>query len=246
MNENAPTEKQLLMPREKPRSAVISVGYRLRYLSSILFGRKRMMRFFLTASWLFWRFAFELTGETYGGDFHCHAKGLSEDILKRWIPAGGSLIDIGCNTGVWCRKAAQYAGTVVGIDFREDHIKQAREQTVEKNVEFVVGDATKDLPGRRFDVALLTHVLEHIDDPDSFLRSLQKIASRVIIEVPDFENDPLNWVRWKNDLRFYSDADHVREYTEDILLEQLERNGWRVLEHRKHGGALLAVAEHSA
>jgi hypothetical protein len=88
------------------------------------------------------------------------------------------------------------------------------------------------------------HVLEHIEDSDRFLRELQNITAKAIIEVPDFESDPLNWVRWKVKTPFYSDADHVREYTEDILIGQLERAGWNVLETKKHGAALLVVAEH--
>jgi len=63
--------------------------------------------------------------------------------------------------------------------------------------------------------------------------------------VPDFESDPLNIVRLAEGCAFYSDADHVREYTEEILNAQLTRNGWVVLENRKSGGAVLAVAEQS-
>jgi hypothetical protein len=42
---------------------------------------------------------------------------------------------------------------------------------------------------------------------------------------------------------FYSDADHVREYTVDILNSQLVRNGWQVVENRKRGGGVLAIAQ---
>ena len=31
-------------------------------------------------------------------------------------------------------------------------------------------------------MALMTHVIEHIDDPDTILRQLQKVAKRLIVE----------------------------------------------------------------
>src|SRR5205823_10307364 len=109
------TEADLTVPRRKPRSLVIPVAYRARRLAVRLFGTGRVLRFCLNASWLLRRFAFELCGQLYGADFARHARGLSEEILARWIPEGGSVIDVGCGTGEWCRAAARYAARVVGI-----------------------------------------------------------------------------------------------------------------------------------
>jgi hypothetical protein len=73
------------------------------------------------------------------------------------------------------------------------------------------------------------------------LQELHAVASNLIVEVPDFENDALNIVRLEQNCRFYSDGDHVREYTREILVNQLERNNWKVSETYKNGGAVLAV-----
>lgn len=107
----------------------------------------------------------------------------------------------------------------------------------------MVGDVTKDLHDEKFDLALLLHVIEHIDEADRILNELKTVPSMIIVEVPDFEQDALNYVRLKQNLPFYSDGDHVREYTEEILVDQLTRNGCDVIETRKNGGAVLAVAE---
>jgi SAM-dependent methyltransferase len=243
MNPAETTEQSLLMPRRKPRSVVISLSYRVKRLATFIFGRERTMRFFLTASWLCWRFAFELSSEFYQEKFLMNAKGLSEDLLLSWIPENGSVIDIGCSNGFWSRIAAKKAATVVGIDYMPDLIETARALTTENNVEFIAGDATKVLGDRVFDIAILSHVIEHIDNSDAFLQKLLPIASHLVIEVPDFENDPLNWSRLKNKTPFYSDADHVREYTEKILIDQVERSGWHVLENKKNGGSLIVLAE---
>ncbi|MFN0140821.1 MAG: class I SAM-dependent methyltransferase [Pyrinomonadaceae bacterium] len=237
------SEEALAMPRAKHVSLTTKLAYRLTDLCKKLFGRQRTLRFFLRGSRLFWRFAFEISGEIYDSRFHNHAKALSEDILKRHILANGSVIDVGCGVGRWCRIASKYADKVVGIDYSQSLIDEARRRTQKENVTFLVGDVTTDLKNEKFDLALLLHVIEHLDDADRILQELKSVASKIIVEVPDFEQDSLNYVRLEQNLAFYSDGDHVREYTLDILQQQLERNDWRVVETFKNGGAVLAVAD---
>lgn len=239
------SEKALSMSREKKVSLTTRVGYRLTNLVKNIVGRERMLRFFLNGARVFWRFAFELSGEVYDSRFHNHSKALSEEVLAENIPVKGSVIDVGCGVGRWCRIASKYAGKVVGIDYSKSLIDEAKSKTDIANVTFLVGDVTKDLNDEKFDLALLLHVIEHIDDADQTLKDLKRVASKIIVEVPDFEQDSLNYVRLKQNLPFYSDGDHVREYTEEILVNQLERNGWNVIETRKNGGAVLAVGRSS-
>ncbi len=234
---------QLKMTREKPRSLFISLGYRTARIARRVLGGERLLRLFLNGSRLLGRLGFELSGEIYDKAFHNQTKALSEEFLRRWIPQDGSVIDIGCGTGRWCQVASNYAANVVGIDYDESLIRRAKEEFVGTNVEYIVGDVTNDLQNRTFDLALLTHVIEHIDDADTLLVSLRSVTQKLIVEVPDFESDPLNWVRLWLGCQFYSDADHVREYTLDILTAQVEKNGWRVLESRKSGGSVLVAAE---
>ncbi len=92
-----------------------------------------------------------------------------------------------------------------------------------------MGDAMKP-PREHFDTALLLHVLEHIDDADGCLTTLRSTADRLIVEVPLFDKDELNLIRLDLGVDFSSDADHVREYTHELLKAQLTRNGWEVLD----------------
>ncbi len=236
------SEVELSMPREKATGVSIPVAYRLAKLGKGFLGKERFLRFCLNTSWLFSRFSFELGGEIYGGDFHNNAKALREETLKTWIPEGGRVIDIGCGIGRWCEIASKYAGSVVGIDFDSNLIEEAKRNSQAGNVEYIVGDVTRDLGGRTFDLAMLTHVLEHIDDPDIILNQLRDITETILVEVPDFEHDPLNWLRLKQRCPFYSDGDHVREYTGAMVKDQLTRSGWHLLDLQKLGGAILAVA----
>lgn len=207
-----------------------------------MLGAKRVLRICLNSSWLLRQFAYELSGEMFGPSFHNASLALSEEVLRQWIPANGTVIDIGCGTGRWCRTAALYAQSVVGIDNDEAYMEVARSTSQEPNIEYIIGDFTTDLGDRTFDIGLLIHVIEHIDDVDTFLQALHRVASTLIIEVPDFESDSLNSVRHALGCPYYSDIDHVREYTLASLRRQLERNGWDIRYHEQRGGAILAIA----
>jgi SAM-dependent methyltransferase len=239
---SSPSEEELSMPRAKRTPWLIPISYRIKRAAQFMLGDKRVLRICLNSSWLLRRFAYELCGEMFGPSFHNASLALSEEVLRRWIPANGTVIDIGCGTGRWCKAAAPYARSVVGIDYDEAYMEVARAKYQEPNIEYIVGDVTKDLSGRTFDVGLLIHVIEHIDDVDTLLRALHRVAATLIIEVPDFESDSLNSVRHALGCPYYSDADHVREYTLASLRQQLERNGWDIRYHEQRGGAILAVA----
>jgi SAM-dependent methyltransferase len=235
-------EKDLTLARKKPTPFIFRLSYRLKRMTQAVVGRKSALQLCLTASWLIRRFAYELSCDLYGHDFQQTALALTREDLQKWIPPGGSVIDIGCGNGRWARVAANYAQHVVGIDHDASNIEAARSMSSGSEIEYIIGDVNTDLTDRRFDTGLLIHLIEHIDDPDRLLRSLHKLVDTIIVEVPDFESDCLNLVRLELGSPFYTDGDHVREYTLPILKEQLERNGWKACASRHHGGAILVVA----
>ncbi len=109
----------------------------------------------------------------------------------------------------------------------------ARQLTTATNVEYHLGPAFEVVGGRHFDVALLVHFLEHIDDAPGLLRQMHDVADLLVIEVPDFDSDPLNIARLAMGRSFSSDADHVREFTEATLTTMLATSGWHVGDLRK-------------
>jgi len=236
------TEQELTMPRRKGRSIIVSLLYRLTRLARAAGLERAALRLFLFGSWIFWRLAYELSAALLGPEFENAARGVSAEILRRHIPAGGVVLDFGCGGGRLVRMAAPFSGRVVGVDRSAANIDAARRAGVPANVEYICGDGAAVLDAGRYDVVLLVHVLEHVDDGDALLRTMGERAGRIIVEVPNFEADPLNSVRRAAGLPFYSDADHVREYTPQILRAQLERNGLRVLELEVRGVAIVAAA----
>jgi SAM-dependent methyltransferase len=222
-----PSESELSFPRRKKRSIPIALAFRARPLFIRLLGRRRVLRMLLGASRVSWRLAFETATEHYGEDFMTQVYALPRERLVDWVPEGARVIDIGCGSGRVSRLVAARAEAVIGVDRNPDHIELARRHTNPPNVSFRVGDADRELEGV-YDLALVIHLLEHLDDPDTFLTRLRSLAKRAIIEVPDFRADGLNIARLDLGADFSTDADHVREYTPDVLADQLARNGWSV------------------
>jgi len=62
---------------------------------------------------------------------------------------------------------------------------------IHPNLTFVQGDATKDLPNKKFDVVILSNVLEQIKNRIDFLKEIVNKASpsRLLVRVPVFERE---------------------------------------------------------
>lgn len=240
-------EADLSFARRKKSSIVVSVAYRVFRSSLRWIGRGRILRFCLDGSWLLSRFAYEVWAEQCNEEGRDIRLGLTEELLEDWVPADARLLDVGCGMGRLCRVASRRVRSVTGIDYDAASIETARAMSPQPNVDYVVGDVTKGLAEQlgpcTFDVALLMHVLEHIDDVDEILTALRGVAMKLLVEVPDFEADRLNVVRRAVGAQFYSDGDHVREYTMGILRQQLERNEWCVESERYFRGSILVLAK---
>jgi len=85
------------------------------------------------------------------------------EVLLTLAPANRAL-DIGCGGGMLTRQLAPLCESVVGIDPHEPSISGARDETVEANVSFVVGDVL-DHPFelKSFDLIVSVAALHHFD-----------------------------------------------------------------------------------
>ena len=61
------------------------------------------------------------------------------------------VLDIGCGNGALSYDIAKKAKKVVGIDLNEKNISFAKERYSKENIEYIWGDALKDLPDEKFE-----------------------------------------------------------------------------------------------
>lgn len=241
-----PTADRLEFARLAGARPLASVGYRATRVAVRLLGEERTFVVLANLARFTHRLAYESAGRMFGVDqFHGRALALDDELLTRAVPEGGTVLDLGCGTGRWCRRVARRAATVVGIDHDAGTVTIARSLTHDPNIEYRVGDL-RAIGDERFDVVLLVHVLEHVDDPATLLSDLHGVTGTLLVEVPDFESDPVNHARLATGTPFSSDADHVREYTEATLADILGPTGWTAEVTRKRGGGIAALARASA
>lgn len=117
-----------------------------------------------------------------------------------------SVLEIGCATGELIAAFPTVEGGVrMGIDISQRNIEVARERF--PFVQFQSGDFRQlDLP--RFDVVILSDILEHVLDDANFLFEASNLATQVLVNLPLECN-------WLNRKRAYGPADtsgHLRSY----------------------------------
>ncbi|MCK4735348.1 MAG: class I SAM-dependent methyltransferase [Methanophagales archaeon] len=145
------------------------------------------------------------------------------------LKPGERVLDIGCGNGFLSYDMAAQVPevTVVGIDLNEDNVRYAREHYKHPNLNFIHGDALKELPDGTFDVVTLSNVLEHIELRIEFLKKIvQQIKpKRLIIRVPVFERDWRVPLKKELGMDYRLDSTHCIEYTQEEYFEELLQAG---------------------
>jgi len=186
----------------------------------------------------------QLAARAYGGKHPKHWlwKSHKQFIMDR-VDAGQRVLDVGCGCSAYLQWMAEKGCEVTGCDSNPKRIEEARATMAHANLVFEVRDVVNEPPAMPFDVVICSHVIEHIDDPVPLLRALKRNGKKLIVAVPPHDS------RWQKvmyrdlGLAWKDDEDHRREYTPDLLRQQLVDAGWRVTE--MHAGIdIKAVAVH--
>jgi len=217
------------MARQKPKNLLTSGIYRLSKLP--LLSRDKKFRLFLNLEWIFDRLAHEYSYHYYSSSNH-PARIYSYDFMLEQIRSTDAVLDLGCNLGDISFRLAEKAKKVVGIDYAPKAIETAKKRYQRPNLEFHCVEAYEYLKGNkeRFDVLILSHILEHLDDPKDFLMKFKDFFGHVYIELPDFDRYYLN--HYRKDLQMpiiYSDDDHITEFDRRELKMLLAECGLEVL-----------------
>lgn len=221
--------------RNKKKSFLLAILYRTFFgpLSGLMSNKKKM-RLFCYLTWIFDRLAINASYQYYKALDHPGRK-LTCDFLLPHIQEQFTVLDLGCGYGHYSNIIAQKAKEVVGVDYNAGHIALAKKNYTASNISFLHDDAYHFLVNnnKRFDVLILAHVLEHLDNPKEFLNKYKVFFNYMYIEVPDFNKDLLNTFRKDLDSPYiYTDEDHINEFERGQIKEIIESCGLTIEDAR--------------
>lgn len=117
------------------------------------------------------------------------------ELVKRYVPEGGQVLDLGCGTGYFLEGLApRYEAW--GVDFSPLAVRMSQERGL-ANVRVGTTEDLSAVNGRRYDLVCLLDVIEHLDDDLGALkkaRAVLKPGGRVLVTVPAYR-----WMWSKHD-----------------------------------------------
>jgi len=181
----------------------------------------------------------------YGhGEHPKHRLTRYHDFFVDRIPDGSRVLDIGCGYGSVARSIANRVkdAVVTGIDMDEPRLTQARQADNPGNLTFVLGDALVDLPPDRWDVVVLSNVLEHIDERVRFLQSLRTRVepALLLLRVPLYERSWQIPMRDELGVPYFSDSTHFIEHRLAQFDDEIRAGGYRVVHRQTLWGEIWA------
>ena len=154
-------------------------------------------------------------------------------VIQKWIPDGKRrVIDIGCGVGLLLIDLQKRGMDCFGIDFNPHLVRIAREQFgLNVEVRRLEDVAAMEV---RYDLALLSHVLEHVVDPPGLLRQIATLLNPgglLIIDVPNplYCRERTRFYRGELTWNLYP-PHHLSFWSEKPMKIVLESVGYRVLE----------------
>lgn len=143
------------------------------------------------------------------------------------ITANERILDIGSGRGFLSHEISKVGGSVVGIELSQTNVDTSNKLYKRPNLKFIRGDAWKDLPRENFDTAVMSNVLEHIDDRVGFLKKVQKEInpSRWLIRVPCFDRDWIVPLAKELGVDSRLDETHFTEFTKESFASEMLEAG---------------------
>lgn len=220
----------LKLDRPKKRIWILTLIYRLSKIP--FFSNKIKFQFFLNMEWIFERLAHEKSFDIYLPEKH-PLRQYSNNYILNFIKETDYVLDLGCHYGHITSSIANKAQYVVGIDYDNIAIENAKKLYSKENLFFVCDEVSNYLTNnsQKFDVLILSHILEHIDNPESLILRCKPFVKYIYIEVPDFDKSYLN--QYRSDMKLdliYTDVDHVSEFDRHEIKELIAKCELQLIE----------------
>lgn len=149
-----------------------------------------------------------------------------------------TVLDVGCGNGALAQDLAKHCHRLVGIDTSAKNVAASKAR-VPQGV-FHHGDATTFAFDQKFDAAVLSNVLEHIEGRVELLKKLKEVSRVLLIRVPMINRDWITLYKRERNIEYRLDETHFIEYTMQGFQEELHAAGLKMAECEVMFGEIYA------
>lgn len=153
-----------------------------------------------------------------------------------------TLIELGCGTGAVIRECQRrtLAHRYIAVDYSAAALEFCRQQS--SRIELLQGDIVANPPALQGDVVLLSHTLEHLEQPQTCLKNIRERIDFdwLIAEVP-LEDLALGHLKATLGLR-RDRAGHVQFFHPASFRELIQESGYRIVSERNYLPLISAEA----
>lgn len=161
-----------------------------------------------------------------------------------------TVLDVGSNTGIMANLLAGKATFVYGIELDKKLVNEAQRKQQLQNIRYFCADATsfeyRDCSP--IDCITLSNVLEHIEKRTDFLTKLlsevpwrDPLKKRLLIRVPLITREWIVLYKQQLGIDYRLDHTHCIEHSPELLKQELEDCGIKIIQNEVRFGELFAV-----
>ena len=138
-----------------------------------------------------------------------------------------TILDIGASTGTMLSIFKDAGWDVWGVEPSETAVKVAKKRGIKMSQGFF---ENVKLPPNHFDVVLMNHTFEHVEDPLKVLKKIKRVLKKdgiVYIDVPNFDSwdAQVKGANWG----YLMPSEHTFHYTSETLRKLMEKTGFEVV-----------------
>ena len=134
-----------------------------------------------------------------------------------------SILEIGCGDGAIMRGLDGFGETIEGLEISQAAVTQCRDA----GLNVALFDGSKICyQDKSFDLAILSHVVEHLEYPRELLHEAARIAQHVFVEVPLEDNRGLKMDFVPNDIG------HINFYSIKTIRQLLQTCGLEIKDQK--------------
>jgi SAM-dependent methyltransferase len=137
-----------------------------------------------------------------------------------------NILEIGCGDGAILERLAhlRFGSQFAGLEISPSAVRQVQEKKIPNCQVQLFDGYDLPFPEKSFDLAILSHVLEHVEYPRRLIHDAAKVAKTVFIEVPLEDN-------WRMSHDFVFDrVGHINFYNPRTIRSLVQSCGMTVLD----------------